>query len=214
MIGDVRCPGVSRQSKSRKRHNNARAMKQRIQSLHTPPCHNNARRGGGLIRLECACQQLTDVHHHQFRSNWIWYCLWDSKYPPPPCISYANVRNYYGPYAHCSLDKGVAYTRGGGGVLAIHACLPGPFVVFMWALLFRRATRQVTGPSLCVRNMHAVRTHCKNLALDLEIKIAFDIDPDETAVVDPLLSYFPQSVPHMRFQKRVTTPRPPCKLPG
>ena len=27
---------------------------------------------------------------------------------PPPCISYANVRNYYGPYAHCSLDKGVA----------------------------------------------------------------------------------------------------------
>ena len=23
-------------------------------------------------------------------------------------ISYANVRNYYGPYAHCSLDKGVA----------------------------------------------------------------------------------------------------------
>ena len=28
--------------------------------------------------------------------------------PAPPCISYANVRNYYGPYAHCSLDKGVA----------------------------------------------------------------------------------------------------------
>ena len=28
--------------------------------------------------------------------------------PPPPYISYANVRNYYGPYAHCSLDKGVA----------------------------------------------------------------------------------------------------------
>ena len=28
--------------------------------------------------------------------------------PPPPCISYANVRNYCGPYAHCSLDKGVA----------------------------------------------------------------------------------------------------------
>ena len=27
---------------------------------------------------------------------------------PPPCISYANVRNYYGPYTHCSLDKGVA----------------------------------------------------------------------------------------------------------
>ena len=29
-------------------------------------------------------------------------------YTPPPCISYANVRNYYGPYTHCSLDKGVA----------------------------------------------------------------------------------------------------------
>ena len=26
----------------------------------------------------------------------------------PPCISYANVHNYYGPYAYCSLDKGVA----------------------------------------------------------------------------------------------------------
>ena len=34
--------------------------------------------------------------------------------PPPPCISYANVRNYYGPYAHCSLDKGVAYLQSGG----------------------------------------------------------------------------------------------------
>ena len=30
---------------------------------------------------------------------------------PPPCISYANVRNYYGPYAHCSLDKGVACAK-------------------------------------------------------------------------------------------------------
>ena len=28
--------------------------------------------------------------------------------PPPPCISYANVHNYYGPYAYCSLGKGVA----------------------------------------------------------------------------------------------------------
>ena len=28
--------------------------------------------------------------------------------PPPPCISYANVCNYYGPYTYCSLDKGVA----------------------------------------------------------------------------------------------------------
>ena len=35
--------------------------------------------------------------------------------PPPPCLSYANVHNYYGPYAYCSFDKGVAYTRGGGG---------------------------------------------------------------------------------------------------
>ena len=28
--------------------------------------------------------------------------------PSPPCISYANVHKYYGPYAYCSLDKGVA----------------------------------------------------------------------------------------------------------
>ena len=27
---------------------------------------------------------------------------------PPPCISYANVQNYYGAYAYCSLDNGVA----------------------------------------------------------------------------------------------------------
>ena len=32
-------------------------------------------------------------------------------HPPPPCISYANVRNYYGPYALCSLDKGVACAK-------------------------------------------------------------------------------------------------------
>ena len=31
-----------------------------------------------------------------------------AQYPPPPCISYANVHNYYGPYAYCDLDKGVA----------------------------------------------------------------------------------------------------------
>ena len=31
------------------------------------------------------------------------------RYPPPPlCISHANVHNHYGPYAYCSLDKGVA----------------------------------------------------------------------------------------------------------
>ena len=28
--------------------------------------------------------------------------------PPPPCVSHANVRNCYGPYTHCGLDKGVA----------------------------------------------------------------------------------------------------------
>ena len=31
--------------------------------------------------------------------------------PPLHCISYANVRNYYGPYTHCSLDKGVACSQ-------------------------------------------------------------------------------------------------------
>ena len=29
----------------------------------------------------------------------------------PPCISYTNVGNYYGPYAYCSLDNGVACTQ-------------------------------------------------------------------------------------------------------
>ena len=41
-----------------------------------------------------------------------WKCLrpYNGHNPPPPprCISYANVNNYYGPYAYCSLDKGVA----------------------------------------------------------------------------------------------------------
>ena len=27
--------------------------------------------------------------------------------PPPPCINYAKVPNYYGPYAYCSLGKAV-----------------------------------------------------------------------------------------------------------
>ena len=49
------------------------------------------------------------------RAIWAWQPLCGFprvlKYPPPPCISYANVRNYYGPYAHCSLDKGVACTQ-------------------------------------------------------------------------------------------------------
>ena len=33
-------------------------------------------------------------------------CL-TNEVPPPPCISYANVHNYDGPYAYCGLDKGV-----------------------------------------------------------------------------------------------------------
>ena len=43
----------------------------------------------------------------------------------------------------------------------------------MWAMLLRRATRQVVFlgeyPSLCVRKMHAVRTQCKNLAVVCQI---------------------------------------------
>ena len=39
----------------------------------------------------------------------------------PHYISYVinYVHNYYGPYADCSLDKGVAYTRRGGGGLQV-----------------------------------------------------------------------------------------------
>ena len=32
----------------------------------------------------------------------------------PHYILYVILHNYYGPYAYCSLHKGVAYTRGGG----------------------------------------------------------------------------------------------------
>ena len=39
---------------------------------------------------------------------------------PPPCVSYANVRNYYGPYAHCSLDKAVACAQ--HILLLAHTC--------------------------------------------------------------------------------------------
>ena len=49
------------------------------------------------------------------RTNYVWFPIVAHEkqrvlavITPPPCISYANVRNYYGPYAHCSLDKGVA----------------------------------------------------------------------------------------------------------
>ena len=46
--------------------------------------------GWGNFRYQC----LTQVRR---------FC-----YTPPPCISYADVHNYYSPYACCSLDKGVA----------------------------------------------------------------------------------------------------------
>ena len=39
--------------------------------------------------------------------------------PPPPCISYTNVPNHYGPYAHCSLDKGIACAQ---HILLAHTC--------------------------------------------------------------------------------------------
>ena len=42
---------------------------------------------------------------------------------PPPCISYANVHNYSGPYAYCSLDKGVACTQ--HIQLPTHTCAAG-----------------------------------------------------------------------------------------
>ena len=35
------------------------------------------------------------------------YACASPKYPPP-CISYANVHNYYSPCSYCSLDKGMA----------------------------------------------------------------------------------------------------------
>ena len=44
--------------------------------------------------------------------------------------------------------------------------------------------------------------------LDLEMKIAFDMDPDKEMVVDPLLPNFPESLPHTRFQKPITLAAP------
>ena len=48
-------------------------------------------------------QPMTCAHVPEPHSRAVW-----KSFTPPSCISYANVRNYYNPYAHCSLDKGVA----------------------------------------------------------------------------------------------------------
>ena len=50
-------------------------------------------------------------------------CCSDKSTRPPPCISYANVHNYSGPYAYCSLDKGVACTQ--HIQLPTHTCAAG-----------------------------------------------------------------------------------------
>ena len=44
------------------------------------------------------------------RAGWVYFFAVKLKITqyPPPCISYANVHNYYSPYTYCSLDKGVA----------------------------------------------------------------------------------------------------------
>ena len=42
------------------------------------------------------------------KAPWMSHALGPAQYPPGLCISYANVHNYYGPYAYCCLDKGVA----------------------------------------------------------------------------------------------------------
>ena len=56
---------------------------------------------------ETTCRAMFHLHakacFQQFKQNG--NC---EHIPPPLCISYANVHNYYGPYAYCSLDKGVA----------------------------------------------------------------------------------------------------------
>ena len=46
------------------------------------------------------------------------------------------VHNYYGPYAYCSMDKGTAYTKGGGGCNGI-GCTAVPQVgAVSWARLW------------------------------------------------------------------------------
>ena len=57
----------------------------------------------------CTVRSLCALRYEAYKFDMI-HVLRDSgvSYPPPPCISYANVHNYYGPYAYCGLDKGVA----------------------------------------------------------------------------------------------------------
>ena len=70
---------------------------------------------GWYQSTDCPCQRhfqplVQRFSHHCMcpLPGWGVPLLYVHLYPPPPCISYANVRKCYGPYAHFSLDKGVA----------------------------------------------------------------------------------------------------------
>ena len=70
----------------------------------------------GCIRLKktlLVYQQVPHVLKLAFQD--LWDASNEKKFPVPFRTKLNYAHNYYGPYACCSLDKGVAYTREGGG---------------------------------------------------------------------------------------------------
>ena len=78
------------------------------QSCDTPISANAALERPPQNAKRCAKVLLGTLQHPWAVSSTPIFGLSLPSVPPPPCISYANVHYYYGPYAYCSLDKGVA----------------------------------------------------------------------------------------------------------
>jgi hypothetical protein len=69
-------------------------------------------------------------------------------YPPTPaCNRCEKVRNQYGPYAYCSLGKGVAVTRGRGG----KSCITAATNPRQDQFLVRGETRRTLFRNACIR---------------------------------------------------------------
>ena len=79
---------------------------------HSKPCSSQTTRKGDHPFPQF--QKLRKLCPWRLQGQIIWWLPCGTQrertrlYPPPPCISYANVHIYYGPYAYCGLDKGVA----------------------------------------------------------------------------------------------------------
>ena len=72
--------------------------------------HTAQVRNGHVTQTGCARHRTVQQNKYKYCTNTNCRSHQGPKVivPPPPCISYANVPNYYGPYAHCSLDTCVA----------------------------------------------------------------------------------------------------------